>query len=603
MIEASHRHRILLLEDNLDDAEIIRMTLKRAKYDFDFRKVDKLESFIEELKIFEPSVIISDYNLPSTTALDAFSEVRKVDIDAPFIVVSGFLGDEIAVEALKQGVTDLVSKNNLERLPFALERAVNEFEVLKQKQQAEEQLKINKERLELAVTGAEMGTFDLDIINETIVYNQRSRQILDIEHMPEEIRFNYFLPKQLDGSSQLEEVKRVLSDHLSGKSVTFQYEISFMVEGGQRSAQILGKVIESSDIGVPLRMSGTISDITQKKRDADELVRNKAILEEAEKVGVIGSFEWDIKNDRFDCSQGFRNILELHRDEFNYDDYLQNIHPQDRRIFEEVLFRKNTVYSVEHRMLLASGEHKAVRSSGRIVYDENSKIKSIFGLIQDITEQRNLKSSIYRGQEQERRRISREIHDGIGQMLVAAKYRLMSMSQEPENNPDGVGDVEELIDLILEESRRITKNLSSKIVEEHGLNKAIQYLAEDVRQSSELTPNVRLSNLKDISQELANTIYRIVQEALNNIVKYAEASSVKLTIDRSEKYIKLDISDDGIGFSKENLVDSLGNGLKNMKERTLLFNGLFDVNSVPGEGTNIHCLFPLMALEELDEHN
>ncbi len=602
MTRSPRRFKILLLEDNLDDAEIIRLVLKRAKYDFDFRNVDRLDLFTEELTLFQPTLIISDYNLPSTTALDAFHELKRSELDIPFIVVSGFLGDETAVEALKQGVTDLVSKNNLERLPFAIDRAMNEFDVRREKQQAEEELKVNKERLELAISGSEMGTFDLDVNGGSIVYNKRSREILNIEDLPSEIRFNYFLPKQANSSTQLEEVKRALSDHLSGKTEIFQHEISYTVDGGmQKAAQVLGKVIDYSDRGLPLRMSGTISDITQKKKDADELVRNKAILDEAEKVGVIGSFEWDIKNDRFSCSQGFKNILELNQNEYNYDDYLQNIHPQDRKIFEEVLFRRHTVYSVEHRMLMPDGNHKTVRSTGKIIYDKEKKIRNIFGLIQDITEQRNLKSSIYRGQEQERRRISREIHDGIGQMLVAAKYRLMSIEQTAEQKVDGIEDVEELIDLILEEARRITKNLSSKIVEEHGLNKAIQYLVEEVRKSANIAPKVNMSNLKDISPELSNTIYRIVQEALNNILKYAEATSVKLSIDRTEKYIKLDINDNGIGFSKESLVDSLGNGLKNMKERTLLFNGLFDVTSTPNEGTSIHCLFPLMPLEKRDE--
>ncbi|MEM8895410.1 MAG: response regulator, partial [Bacteroidota bacterium] len=185
MEQASKRHRILLLEDNVDDAEIIQMTLSKAHYNFDFKQVDDLDRFVYELNDFSPSLIISDYNLPSTTALEAFTELRKSELEVPFIVVSGFLGDEKAVDALKQGVTDLVSKNNLERLPFAIERAVKEFEVVNQKQKAEEELKISKERLELAVTGSEMGTFDLDIISEVIVYNERSRQILDIEDMPE----------------------------------------------------------------------------------------------------------------------------------------------------------------------------------------------------------------------------------------------------------------------------------------------------------------------------------------------------------------------------------------------------------------------------------
>jgi signal transduction histidine kinase len=499
-------------------------------------------------------------------------------------------------------VTDLVSKNNLERLPFAIERAVKEFDVLKEKLRTEDELKLNKERLELAISGSEMGTFDLDVIHGSIVYNERSREILDIYDLPSQIKFNYFLPKQLEIISQQEEVKQALTAHLSGETEIFQHEISFIItEGVERAAQIVGKVIEYSDKGIPLRMSGTISDITQKKKDADDLVRHKTILEEAEKVGVIGSFEWDVDNNGFSCSQGFKNILELPLDEYNYDDYLTSIHPQDRGIFEEVLHRQHPVYSVEHRVLLPDGQHKAVRSSGRIVYDEHSKTRKIFGLLQDITEQRNLKTSIYRGQEQERVRISREIHDGIGQMLVAAKYRLMSIDQKDAKKVSAIKDTEELIDLILEEARRITKNLSSKIVEEHGLNMAIQFLITDVQHSINLEPVVSMSNLTDISPDLANTIYRIVQEALNNIIKYAQATSFRLTVERTEKYIRLEVEDNGIGFSNESLVDSLGNGLKNMKERTSLFNGLFDVTSSINEGTRIHCLFPLMPIDKIDE--
>lgn len=602
MQHSPKRHKILLLEDNIDDVDIIRLTLKRSGYEFDFSNIDTLEQFQHELEVFDPTLIISDYNLPSTTALEAFQELKKRRIDVPFIVVSGFLGDVTAVEALKQGVTDLVSKNNLERLPFAIERAIKEFDVLNEKLRAEEELKISKERLELAISGSEMGTFDLDISNRTIVYDGRSREILDIQELPSEIKFNYFLPRQLNDSDQLDAVKSALADHLSGNTEIFQYEITFAIGGGaQRSAQVLGKVIEYTATGEPGRMSGTISDITQKKKDADELLRHKTILEEAEKVGVIGSFEWDIKANRFSCSQGFKNMLELDHEEFNYDDYYLNIHPQDRKIFDEVLYRKHTAYSVEHRMMLPDGQLKPVRSSGRIVYDEQGAIRNIFGLIQDITEERNLKSSIYRGQEQERKRISREIHDGIGQMLVAAKYRLMSIDKSGNQKVHGLSDVEDLIDLILEEARRITKNLSSKVVEEHGLNKALHFLIEDLKHSSEVAPEVTLSDLSDISPDLANAIYRIVQEALNNALKYAQATSLKLTVVRSEKYIKLGIEDNGLGFSEDSLTDNAGNGLKNMKERSLLFNGLFEMKSTPGVGTSIYCLFPLMPLEKIDE--
>jgi signal transduction histidine kinase/FixJ family two-component response regulator len=585
---------ILFLEDNEDDVEIMVRSLIKAGLVFDGSVVSTLEAFKEKLFKINPTIIISDYNLPSATALDALFEVKKLELKIPFVVVSAFLGDERTVETLKAGVTDIVSKSRIEHLPFVIIRALEEAKIRKAKDEAERELKINKERLELAVYGGDLGTWDLDRVRNEIVYNPNARRILQIEDFPGVIPFNYFLPREKENSKHYKQIQKALNDYIQSANNIFEYEISFKsFDDTTIWVVITGKIITTDEKSVPLRLSGTIKDITQKKRNEEELIRNKTILEEAEKMGVIGSFEWDVENDEFYSSNGFKNILDYHDGELDHVDYFSNIHPSDRRIFEDVLKRKNESYSVEHRILMTDGSIKPIRSSGRIICNSQNKITKIAGLIQDISEQRALKTAIFKGQDKERQRIAREIHDGIGQMLVAAKYRLMSMDEETFSK-SLVKDTEDLIDLILEESRRITKNLTAKIVEEHGLNKAIIFLVEDLKIATKLEFELAQNNLGALSQELSSSIYRIVQEALNNIVKYAEATKVKLSLTNENEFLNILIMDNGKGFSTFNKKELVGNGLRNMQERALLFNGILEVQSEIGTGTTIKCIVPII---------
>jgi len=137
-----------MLEDVLEDAELALYELKRAEFEYEYLRVDNLEDFKEGLKNLLPNVILSDYNLPTCNALDAYKIASKFDI--PFLIVSGVVGEEKAVEALKLGVTDLVSKNSLSRLPLAIKRALKEQKVNRDRIIAEHELLKSKERLEMA---------------------------------------------------------------------------------------------------------------------------------------------------------------------------------------------------------------------------------------------------------------------------------------------------------------------------------------------------------------------------------------------------------------------------------------------------------------------
>ncbi len=592
--------KLVILEDNEIDAELIQRALKKDNVDFEVTHYQSYKEFIHNLPNLNADAIISDFNLPNGTAIDAFKETRAHNKELPFIVVSGFIGDEKAVETLKLGVTDLVSKNNLERLPFALRRAMEEYTMRMEKQQAEQDLKLSKERLELAIYGGDLGTWDLDYTRKTISYSERGLRILGIENPVSTLEFNYFLPHEADKSNERERIINAFNRFIEGQDSIFEYELSFDMPSGElRWVLINGKIIARDENDIPTRLSGTIRNITRRKQDEIEISRTKAILEEAEKLGVIGSFDWNVRNDSFISSKGFQNILALNEINLNYEDYLQHIHPADRRIFEEVLLRKSRRYTVEHRVVLSNGKVKTIKSSGKVLYndDENQTIQHIFGVIQDISEERSLKESLFKSQDMERKRIAREIHDGIGQMLIATKYRLSSVLDKPEPR-EGIKEIEELMDLIIQESRKITKSLYSVLIEESGPNKAIAFLIEDIKNATGITINAYIDDLKTISLDLGNTLYRITQEALNNIIKYAEASSVEIHITHRREFIKLKISDDGKGIDRATLKSNSGNGLKNMKERAMLLNGIFDIKSEEGVGTIIQCMFPLSRKQE-----
>ena len=122
----TERFRILLIEDVADDAELALLELRRAGLHADQRVVDSEKSFVGALREFAPDVILSDFSMPGFDGMSALVLAREMCPDTPFIFVSGTIGEEFAVRALKSGATDYVMKSNLVRLPAVVERALQE---------------------------------------------------------------------------------------------------------------------------------------------------------------------------------------------------------------------------------------------------------------------------------------------------------------------------------------------------------------------------------------------------------------------------------------------------------------------------------------------
>ncbi|MGA0560277.1 ATP-binding protein [Larkinella sp. VNQ87] len=218
-----------------------------------------------------------------------------------------------------------------------------------------------------------------------------------------------------------------------------------------------------------------------------------------------------------------------------------------------------------------------------------------------MTEETVRSAALLEGQEEERRRFARELHDGIGQMLTGLKLHAEKLKVVPFPEPKHRQRFEELCELIydvIQTTRQTSHNLMPSVLSDFGLVAALQFLAEQTARSSGLAvifdgePDERR-----LSPAIEIGLYRIAQEALNNAVKHAEAGQIRLRWQRKNGKIKLTIDDDGKGFQVKAVTRAdrgipTINGLENMHTRARLLNGELKITSKPKKGTNVTVLLP-----------
>jgi two-component system NarL family sensor kinase len=202
-------------------------------------------------------------------------------------------------------------------------------------------------------------------------------------------------------------------------------------------------------------------------------------------------------------------------------------------------------------------------------------------------------------QEQTFQFISMEIHDNITQVLSLAKLHLncLTVSQDLENI-DRLNKSKDLISKALEDLSNLSKSLDSDIIESHGLIHAIQYEIERWKRFTDDKIELQIiENVDFLNNRNELLIFRIIQEALNNIIKYAKASVITIRIERKDSDLKISISDNGIGFDIEKIYENkkVGkmSGLKNMKQRAEILGGILNIFSIPGGGSTVEAIIPI----------
>jgi signal transduction histidine kinase len=247
-------------------------------------------------------------------------------------------------------------------------------------------------------------------------------------------------------------------------------------------------------------------------------------------------------------------------------------------------------------LTLMGGSALAIYTSAMILRLQNEVRRRLEENIEAKTNLRELSARLVRAQEEERRALSRELHDEAGQSFSAILLEtenLMDVEQSETVRPH-LESIRNLAQRGLAGARNMALLLRPSMLDDFGLVPALNWQAKETAKRTGLRIQVFAADLpRDLPEEHKTCIYRIVQEALNNVSRHAQASAAQVGLQRTDQQIDLTIQDDGTGFDSERV---RGLGLLGMEERVHHLGGSFSIDSQPGRGTLLKIHLPLANL-------
>jgi two-component system, NarL family, sensor kinase len=213
----------------------------------------------------------------------------------------------------------------------------------------------------------------------------------------------------------------------------------------------------------------------------------------------------------------------------------------------------------------------------------------------ELAEERNKRiRAVIDGQDIERQRLSRELHDGLGQQLVAGKLILeSSLYAEQVALKSKINEAQKIFDQIIGDIRRISHDLSPSILQEFGLKAAMENICNNMMKTSGIHVDFLIDLADKTPDDMTSTyLFRIAQEGLNNIQRHSGATKVKMVLKADQFEILLEIEDNGCGFLAEDRIKHGGNGLYNIRERVNILKGNLSIKSSPDKGTKIQVSVP-----------
>ena len=294
-------------------------------------------------------------------------------------------------------------------------------------------------------------------------------------------------------------------------------------------------------------------------------------------------------------------------------DFLQRVHADDReRVWAAIERSKQNrePYAAEFRVIRADGVVRWISARGKFYYAPNGQPERMLGMAIDATERKlaeealsRLSGQLINAQEEERRRIAREIHDDFQQRMAVLAIELESLhleiGEKDKVTQARLRDLAEQVNALGMDLHSLSHRLHSSTLESMGLVPALKGLCSEFRKHHDLDVSLIVENVpRKIPNEAALCLFRIAQESLQNARKHSRAQAAEVRVEGLEGTVHLSISDRGIGFDLEEAVREGGIGIRSMEERARLVHGRIEVRSTPGSGTAIQVWVPIPASEE-----
>lgn len=360
-------------------------------------------------------------------------------------------------------------------------------------------------------------------------------------------------------------------------------------------------------------LTKTIQYSMERKRTMEKLLESNERYQFVNRATHDTIWEWNYITGQGMWGEGFNKTFGYPPQKQKYDASWVDtyIHPEDReRVMGKISYHINAGlenWQDEFRFLSSDGTYRDVFDRGYILYDPQKKPYRMIGAMTDLTEKKKLESELsdqqlkqqklitevtIQAQEKERDELGRELHDNINQILATVKMYIGMVRDKDNANKELLAQCHDFVTEAMEEIRKLSHSLVAPSLGDIGLEEALLELAEEINMTNRLQVDV-ISNMpeeKILDSGMELMLYRVVQEQINNIIKYAQAKNAVITLEADGGILNLVISDDGVGF--DTTLASKGIGLRNIQNRVEYYSGTMNIISSPGNGCSISISIP-----------
>lgn len=612
--------KVLIVEDSPFDAELVVHELERAGYAPEWTRVETERHFLEHL---HPGLdlVISDYLVPEFNGLRALELLRTRAHGVPFILVSGTIGEDLAVQAMKLGATDYFLKDRLARLGAAVEHALGETQLRRERLKMAEAKARVEAQLRLLETGISRIN-DIVLITEAEPLDEPGPRILYVNDAF--VRRTGYAREEAIGRSprflQGPNTSRIELDRIRTAMTRWQpvrTELTNYTKGGQEFWLELDMVPVADEKGGFTHWVGVGRDITERKaveaalRASEERLR---VVTDNARVGLVM-----VSRDRryTFANVTYATILGLPSADIvgqRVADVLPALYDaQIRPRLDRAFAGERLAYELT-RPTADGDRHYAVTYEPT---KAGGDVALIVVVITDITERKQAQDEVRAAaekmralamrmqavREEERTAIAREIHDVLAQELTRLKIDLVWLERhlgrpgEAETPGAASGRVADAIaqtDVAISTVQRIATDLRPVVLDSLGLPAAVEWQVEDFARRTGLVWHVSAPRGRTaLERDRATAIFRILQESLTNVSRHANALKVEVEFAETADLATLRVQDDGIGITREQLEDPRSIGLLGMKERAQAFGGTVEIVGAPQAGTTVTVRLPI----------
>jgi PAS domain S-box-containing protein len=425
------------------------------------------------------------------------------------------------------------------------------------------------------------------------------------------------------GSVQPDDIPRVLEKWRASMAVGEPYEDEMRLRGADGEYRwFLVRTVPLRDRqGNIVKWYGTSTDIEDRKRVEMALQKNEQLLSETQVLGRTGSWEHNLVTGEIANTEGNLRLFfgDDHSKGARFEDFAGVVHQDDRDYVmarHAQLLAEGGPPDIEYRVVWPDGSVHVLFGRATVVRDAAGRPLRVYGTNVDITERKRAENALRDSgvqlqalsrrlvelQESERKELARELHDRVGQSLTALKINIdiLQPALASQGNAEvlaRVADSAALLESTMDTIENVMSELRPPMLDDHGLAAALDWHARNFSKRTGIAVGVCASETAGrpaLQVEIA--LFRIAQEALNNVAKHARARRVEIALDHANGECVMSVQDDGIGFDGvEDASDKPkpGLGMVTMRERAQAVGGDFGVQALPGRGTQLTVRVPL----------